>query len=107
MPHYSERLKLLDLIPISSEFIRSDLMTLYKLINNTLPVPSVSLRFSSRVPHRLLLSRVNSNTGRKYFINRASCIWNRISTSDSVASIHSFRKFLSSEAFISSLQSQA
>ena len=58
IPDYAGRLKLLGLVSISTAFVQFGLITLYKIINSQLPVPSVCLRFSSHVPRRLLLYRV-------------------------------------------------
>ena len=41
MPDYPGRLKLLGYVSIRTAFVRSDLITLYKIINSQLPVPSV------------------------------------------------------------------
>ena len=102
-PSYPERLKLLGLLPINSMFVRFDLITLYKLIHGQISVPSIHLRFSSRVPHRLLLSSINTNVSRKFFVNRASCCWNRLIKPESLSTLHSFRELLSSDSFLSSV----
>ena len=93
------RLKLLGLVSLETAFARSDLLTLYKLINSQLPSTVCSFRFSTHVSHRLLLSRVKSDLARKHFIKRSSCLWNRVVSSDSVTNLNSFRKFLYSDAF--------
>ena len=107
IPNYKNRLKILDLLSINDIFIRADLMVMYKLINGFTPMPSIALRFSPRVPYRLLLSRVNSNTARKFFINRVSCLWNRLPSAVRVSTFQSFRKFLLSKSFVSFLNPRA
>ena len=103
VPDYPSRLQLLGLVSLETAFLRSDLLTLYKLIKGDLP-SYFSFRFSAHFAHRLFFNRVNTNIVRKFFINRSSCAWNRIVLSDSVSDLRSFPKFLYSLPFLTRLK---
>ena len=106
IPDYSTRLRLLGLITLNAVFKKTDLLTIYRLINNRIPSHSFNFRFSTRSPHRILLSRINTNIARKYFTNRACCMWNKLIPPDSIANIHVFNKYLSSDRFLSAIDSR-
>ena len=107
VPDYQSRLKLLGLISLVDAFKRSDMLTLYKLMYHRMPSHSFTFRCSSRHPHRILISRIRTNIARKHFTNRASCLWNRVVAPDSVTSFHAIKEFLSSDAFLSAIDSRA
>ena len=74
---YTERMKLFNLQSLEFLIIKTDLCTLFKLINNLFP-SSFEFQFSTRSPMRFIFCQCSSRLFRNSFFHRALVSWNKL-----------------------------
>ena len=77
-PSYLERLKYFSIESNETFIMRKDLLMLFKVIRGLVDIPQIQVKFSARVPHRIILNRVKTNFLRNHFTLRASKLWNLV-----------------------------
>ena len=77
IPHYRERLREFHLSTLENRFNRSDLLTLYKIINHGISVPSFQISFSTRHSHLIILRPVRLSLYKNSFFHRSLTDWNK------------------------------
>ena len=75
-PHYSQRLKSLNLDSIESHCIKTELSLLYNLLNDLID-SFFKPTFSSHKPTRFVFQSTVSRTYRNSFFHRSLALWNR------------------------------
>ena len=95
-PNYQERLSRFQLTPVEIYRLRLDLLLLFKIARGLVHIPSVNVKFSSRVQNRIILNPVNSNFLRNAFLHRTSRLWNTVIRDGSfrLMSASEFKAFL-------------
>ena len=84
---YLHRLTYFSLDSNEAHLLRLNLLLLFKVIRGFITIPSITIKFSPRVPHRIILNSVKSNILKNHFIHRASKTWNQIIRDDSFRSM--------------------
>ena len=82
---YEERLAVFDIQKLAIRY----LVTLYKILNGLIVVPSLVVTFSPCVPHRLILPSTNTTIFKNSFFHRSVVSWNLYVKSQ----IHSLPEF--------------
>ena len=80
MPCYVERLKLLNMEPLSSHFLKYDLMLFHKLVSNDIKIdtnfPIFSEIFITRTnPRGIYLSNSNKNVRNQFYLCRIAKLY--------------------------------
>ena len=77
VPNYDMRLIRFELPELSNRFMITDLVTLFKINSRLLNFSSFQVRFSDRMPHRIILSHVRTALFKKSFFYRSLTTWNK------------------------------
>lgn len=97
---YFERLKKCSLEPLEIEFIKLNLITLYKLKTRLITVPSIELKFSyvtrTHLCPRLQITRQNNEYGKSFFLHQASIAWNKLCKNFDLTSLTAFKRSINS-----------
>ena len=99
IPKYSDRLVLFKLDLLEIHFIKRDLCTLYRLVNNILEIPGLHLPRSTRLPNRLQVPSVRSTADRSFYLHRTIMIWNKFLSYTQFTSFVQFKSFLNTLHF--------
>ena len=67
VPDYRSRLSLFELISLEVLILKTDLITLYKIMHNHYLLNNVSVNFSYHCPTRLITPRVNTSLSRDFY----------------------------------------
>ena len=93
-PEYSERLKLFDLLSLESFCVQSDLLLLFRLLNNQIYSEFRPI-FSKHKPTRFIFRSGMSSAYRNSFFHRSLVLWNKYVSPEFDASPSDPKAFIS------------
>ena len=77
IPKYQDRLQCFHLSDLRPRFVKSDLLILYKIINNLVSVLSFSIKFSIRHANLIFISPIELSLYKNFFFHCSLVEWNK------------------------------